>query len=139
MLSPLFQNDFFPLEGKVSICYPRTLYVHFSSSACFSFSPIFPHPPCKQNEMQPSHVLLYESILWDYPFRRPDSSFMWFLNPLKSIRYIIWHNHKWTIIKILALVFLRYSCVLYEYSSNYLVFNVSLHFSPICEICEIVV
>ena len=26
---------------------------------------------------------------------------MWFLNPIKSIRYIIWHNYKWTIIKIL--------------------------------------
>ena len=32
---------------------------------------------------------------------RPDSSFMWFLNPIKSIRYIIWHNYKWTIIKII--------------------------------------
>ncbi|XP_045490218.1 otoferlin-like [Pieris rapae] len=30
---------------------------------------------------------------------RPDASFMWFLNPLKSIRYILWHNYKWTIIK----------------------------------------
>jgi len=26
---------------------------------------------------------------------------MWFLNPIKSIRYIIWHNYKWTILKIL--------------------------------------
>ena len=26
---------------------------------------------------------------------------MWFLNPIKSIRYIIWHNYKWTIIKII--------------------------------------
>ncbi|CAK1554752.1 unnamed protein product [Leptosia nina] len=30
---------------------------------------------------------------------RPDASFMWFLNPLKSLRYILWHNYKWTIIK----------------------------------------
>ena len=37
---------------------------------------------------------------YDVNFRRPDSSFMWFLNPIKSIRYIIWHNYKWTIIKI---------------------------------------
>jgi uncharacterized membrane protein YraQ (UPF0718 family) len=27
---------------------------------------------------------------------------MWFLNPIKSIRYIIWHNYKWTIIKVLC-------------------------------------
>ncbi|CAB3259049.1 unnamed protein product [Arctia plantaginis] len=42
---------------------------------------------------------------------RPDASFMWFLNPLKSIRYIVWHNYKWTILKtsltiLLALLFL---------------------------------
>ncbi|XP_041986381.1 otoferlin [Aricia agestis] len=30
---------------------------------------------------------------------RPDSSFMWFLNPLKSMRYIMWHNYKWTIVR----------------------------------------
>lgn len=24
---------------------------------------------------------------------------MWFLNPLKSIRYIVWHNYKWAILK----------------------------------------
>ncbi|XP_038216884.1 otoferlin-like [Zerene cesonia] len=30
---------------------------------------------------------------------RPDASFMWFLNPLKSLRYILWHNYKWTIVK----------------------------------------
>ncbi|XP_066141603.1 otoferlin-like isoform X2 [Euwallacea fornicatus] len=31
--------------------------------------------------------------------RRPDSSFMWFMNPIKSIRYILWNNYKWTILK----------------------------------------
>ena len=41
-----------------------------------------------------------------YIFRRPDSSFMWFLNPIKSIRYIIWHNYKWTILKIFFIPFL---------------------------------
>nr|XP_034839510.1 otoferlin-like [Maniola hyperantus] len=35
---------------------------------------------------------------------RPDASFMWFLNPLKSIRYIAWHNYKWAI--------MRYSVIL---------------------------
>uniref|UniRef100_T1JBU8 C2 domain-containing protein n=1 Tax=Strigamia maritima TaxID=126957 RepID=T1JBU8_STRMM len=37
---------------------------------------------------------------------RPDSSFMWFLNPFKSIRYIIWHNYKWAILKLLLLIML---------------------------------
>ncbi|XP_047543400.1 otoferlin-like [Vanessa atalanta] len=29
---------------------------------------------------------------------RPDSSFMWLFNPLKSLRYIMWHNYKWDIV-----------------------------------------
>jgi len=47
---------------------------------------------------------------------RPDSSFMWFLNPIKSIRYIIWHNYKWTILKILLWVMLVVFLVLFFYA-----------------------
>ena len=49
-------------------------------------------------------------------YRRPDSSFMWFLNPIKSIRYIIWHNYKWTILKILFFIFLTLFIALFFYS-----------------------
>ncbi|XP_075991116.1 otoferlin-like [Anticarsia gemmatalis] len=46
---------------------------------------------------------------------RPDASFMWFLNPLKSIRYIVWHNYKWTILKaaIVILVALMFLLLVY--------------------------
>ncbi|KAF3849939.1 hypothetical protein F7725_019658 [Dissostichus mawsoni] len=37
---------------------------------------------------------------------RPDTSLMWFLGPLKSIRYFIWHNYRWLILKLLGLVLL---------------------------------
>ncbi|KAG0710969.1 Otoferlin [Chionoecetes opilio] len=47
---------------------------------------------------------------------RPDASFMWFLNPLKSIRYIIWHNHKWAILKLLAFFALTIFFILFFYS-----------------------
>jgi len=47
---------------------------------------------------------------------RPDSSFMWFLNPIKSIRYIIWHNYKWTILKILFILFFTLFLALFFYS-----------------------
>ncbi|XP_069701783.1 otoferlin-like [Periplaneta americana] len=47
---------------------------------------------------------------------RPDASFMWFLNPLKSIRYIVWHNYKWAIIKILAVLALAIVLLLFFYS-----------------------
>uniref|UniRef100_A0A8C8VKP5 Otoferlin n=1 Tax=Pelusios castaneus TaxID=367368 RepID=A0A8C8VKP5_9SAUR len=34
---------------------------------------------------------------------RPDTSFIWFLNPLKSVRYFIWHTYRWLLLKILLL------------------------------------
>lgn len=47
---------------------------------------------------------------------RPDSSFMWFLNPIKSIRYIIWYNYKWTILKILIIICLAVMILLFFYA-----------------------
>ncbi|KAF0293526.1 Otoferlin [Amphibalanus amphitrite] len=47
---------------------------------------------------------------------RPDSSFMWFMNPIKSIRYIVWHNYKWTIVKILLVLALAILLLLFFYS-----------------------
>ncbi|XP_055712780.1 otoferlin-like isoform X2 [Phlebotomus papatasi] len=47
---------------------------------------------------------------------RPDASFMWFLNPIKSIRYIVWHNYKWTIIKGLIIIAVAVMLLLFFYS-----------------------
>ncbi|EEC19061.1 conserved hypothetical protein [Ixodes scapularis] len=47
---------------------------------------------------------------------RPDSSFIWFLNPLKSIRYIVWHQYKWAIIKTLIAIMLILLLCLFFYS-----------------------
>nr|CAD7423852.1 unnamed protein product [Timema monikensis] len=47
---------------------------------------------------------------------RPDASFMWFLNPLKSIRYIVWHNYKWAILKLLVVFALAIVLLLFFYS-----------------------
>ncbi|XP_041358290.1 otoferlin-like [Gigantopelta aegis] len=47
---------------------------------------------------------------------RPDSSFMWFMNPWKSIRYILWHNYKWVIVKILIVLLLAALLALFFYS-----------------------
>ena len=55
-------------------------------------------------------------IFFSQIFRRPDASFMWFLNPLKSIRYIIWHNYKWVILKIIGFILLVLFIVLFFYS-----------------------
>lgn len=37
---------------------------------------------------------------------RPNTSFNWFINPLKSFVYFIWKNYKWYIIGLLILVIL---------------------------------
>ncbi|XP_054723978.1 otoferlin-like [Uloborus diversus] len=47
---------------------------------------------------------------------RPDSTFIWFLNPLKSIRYIIWHNYKWVILKAILFAALVLIILLFVYS-----------------------
>ncbi|XP_055886227.1 otoferlin-like isoform X5 [Biomphalaria glabrata] len=47
---------------------------------------------------------------------RPDSSFMWFMNPFKSLRYILWHNYKWMIIKLLLVALLVALLILFFYS-----------------------
>uniref|UniRef100_A0A672H7D0 Otoferlin n=1 Tax=Salarias fasciatus TaxID=181472 RepID=A0A672H7D0_SALFA len=47
---------------------------------------------------------------------RPDTSLMWFLSPLKSIRYFIWHNYRWLILKVLGLALLLLMLGLFLYS-----------------------
>ncbi|KAG7196910.1 hypothetical protein KM043_000181 [Ampulex compressa] len=47
---------------------------------------------------------------------RPDASFMWFLNPLKSIKYIVWHNYKWIILKTFVALSLIILVLLFFYS-----------------------
>jgi len=41
---------------------------------------------------------------------------MWFLNPFKSIRYIIWHNYKWKILKGLIVLAIFLMLILFFYS-----------------------
>ncbi|XP_076646228.1 otoferlin isoform X2 [Halictus rubicundus] len=47
---------------------------------------------------------------------RPDASFMWFLNPLKSIKYIVWHNYKWAILKSIIVIALVTLLLLFFYA-----------------------
>ncbi len=48
--------------------------------------------------------------------RRPDTSFVWFLNPIKSLKFIIWHNYKWIIIKAVLFVLLVLFLALFLYN-----------------------
>lgn len=41
---------------------------------------------------------------------------MWFLNPLKSIRYIVWHNYKWVILKGIIILAVAIMILLFFYA-----------------------
>ncbi|XP_055979118.1 otoferlin isoform X3 [Sorex fumeus] len=47
---------------------------------------------------------------------RPDTSFIWFLNPLKSARYFLWHSHRWLLLRLLLLALLLLLLALFLYS-----------------------
>ncbi|XP_034383459.1 otoferlin [Cyclopterus lumpus] len=47
---------------------------------------------------------------------RPDTSLMWFLGPLKAMRYFIWHNYRWLILKVLGLILLLLMLGVFLYS-----------------------
>ncbi|XP_041370601.1 myoferlin-like isoform X3 [Gigantopelta aegis] len=50
------------------------------------------------------------------PPNRPETSFLWFANPLKTLRYIIWRNYKWYIIGLLLLILFILIIALFIYS-----------------------
>lgn len=64
----------------------------------------------------PPSALLAVSSVYLLPQSRPDTSLMWFLGPLKSIRYFIWHNYRWLILKVLGLILLLLMLGLFLYS-----------------------
>ncbi|EPQ13111.1 Otoferlin [Myotis brandtii] len=47
---------------------------------------------------------------------RPDTAFVWFLNPLKSIKYLICTRYKWLIIKIVLALLALLMLGLFLYS-----------------------
>ncbi|XP_016359962.1 otoferlin-like [Sinocyclocheilus anshuiensis] len=47
---------------------------------------------------------------------RPDTTFLWFISPLKAIRYLICNNYKWLIIKIVVVLLLLVMLGLFLYS-----------------------
>ncbi|GLD71194.1 otoferlin isoform X2, partial [Lates japonicus] len=47
---------------------------------------------------------------------RPDTTFLWFLSPLKAIRYLVCNRYKWLIIKIVLALLLLIMLGLFLYS-----------------------
>lgn len=81
---------------------------------------VWPPPPFSLTPslciLPPSAFPLLSFPLCLLPQSRPDTSLMWFLSPLKSIRYFIWHNYRWLILKVLALMLLLLMLGLFLYS-----------------------
>ncbi|XP_063963953.1 myoferlin-like [Lytechinus pictus] len=50
------------------------------------------------------------------PPNRPETSFLWFTSPWKTLKYIIWHNYKWYILGFLLLLLLVAFIVLIIYN-----------------------
>lgn len=49
-------------------------------------------------------------------YRRPETSFLWFTSPWKTLRYIIWRNYKWYFIGFLVLLLILLLVFLFLYS-----------------------
>lgn len=70
-----------------------------------------------------SHAKFFTSLLLllllkptSPPCSRPDTTFLWFLSPLKAIRYLVCNRYKWLIIKIVLVLLLLIMLGLFLYS-----------------------
>lgn len=61
---------------------------------------------------KPIPLCLFPSIFAS----RPDTTFLWFLSPLKAIRYLVCNRYKWLIIKIVVALLLFIMMGLFLYS-----------------------
>ncbi|KYO37035.1 hypothetical protein Y1Q_0005859 [Alligator mississippiensis] len=78
-----------------------------------------PDPLEKPNRPDTSFIWFLnplKSIRYFLWHTRPDTSFIWFLNPLKSIKYLICTRYKWLIIKIVLALLLIIMVGLFLYS-----------------------
>jgi len=69
----------------------------------------------EEAEKQPCGLGRDEPQPLDKP-NRPDTSFTWFMNPFKSLRYMIWEQYKFCLLKFLVVGMLIALMVLFFYS-----------------------
>lgn len=120
MLSDLFD----PGTEKAIISHFRTRFSSYHLFNCLplSLSCHCPFPFSCNLFILPSSLFLPTSArlpslpLFLLPQSRPDTSLMWFVSPLKTIRYFIWHNYRWLILKALGLLLLLLMLGLFLYS-----------------------
>src|SRR5699024_5601428 len=78
-----------------------------------------PHPLCCAIRSLSLSLLFSRSFSHAFIFifrSRPDTSFMWFMNPWKTLRYVVWRNFKGTILSGLLILFVAFFLLLFVYS-----------------------
>lgn len=74
------------------------------------------HPNHQPFLLSPPHSSCSFPHLHVSPCSRPDTTFLWFLSPLKAIRYLVCNRYKWLIIKIVLALLLLIMLGLFLYS-----------------------
>lgn len=116
----LLQHFFLHCKKKASFTLSHYFFPSTISSTVSPVSPFLPYFPSHvfvtSCPFVPLYLLFFFFLLYCSAKSRPDTSLMWFLGPLKSIRYFIWHNYRWLILKALGLILLLLMLGLFLYS-----------------------
>jgi len=64
-----------------------------------------------------SLIFYFLLLLLVVSLRRPETSFMWFTSPWKTLKYIIWKHYKWYIISFLIILILVAAIVIFVYTA----------------------
>lgn len=119
-----FKHNFIKINTAFCAVERPLLHTRFSSYHLFNCLPVSSLPSslpplARDSPFLPSFAsctFLPFLFFFFLPKSRPDTSLMWFLGPLKSIRYFIWHNYRWLILKALGLILLLLLLGLFLYS-----------------------
>ncbi|EMP23690.1 Otoferlin [Chelonia mydas] len=112
------ENDELELTGKVE-AELHLLTAEEAEKSPAGLARNEPDPLEKPNRPDTSFIWFLnplKSIRYFIWHTRPDTSFIWFLNPLKSVKYLICTRYKWLIIKIVLALLLLIMVGLFLYS-----------------------
>lgn len=59
-----------------------------------------------EQDLEKTAVVGLPADLWDLTSRRPDTSFLWFTSPYKTMKFILWRRFRCTIILFIILFIL---------------------------------
>lgn len=78
------------------------------------------HPKCS---LTGPILILTIYLLFIYPNSRPEMSFLWFTNPCRTMKFIVWRRFKWLFIKVIILLIVLLFLAIMLYSLPVSVWN----------------